>query len=74
MSQINSTHYSQSNLEILLRVTDVADYLNISRSLAYQLIQSGQIPSVRMGRSVRVRPQDLNNFINQKISIVIEDR
>jgi excisionase family DNA binding protein len=58
----------RANLDILLRGEDVARILNISRALAYQLIQRGEIPSIRLGRAVRVRPKDLENFISEKIS------
>lgn len=47
----------------LLKAADVARILNISRSQAYQLMQRGDIPTVRMGRSVRVREEDLERFI-----------
>ena len=54
--------------EKLLKGTQVAEILNISRSAAYNLIQRGNLPSVRFGRSVRVRPTDLENFIEQNAS------
>jgi excisionase family DNA binding protein len=54
---------NESKLDILLRGTDVARILNISRALAYQLIQRGEIPSVRLGRAVRVHPKALEQFI-----------
>lgn len=47
----------------LLKPGDVAIYLNISRSLAYHLLQTGQIPSIRIGTAVRVREQDLTDYI-----------
>ena len=49
----------------LLRAKDVAQRLNISRSKAYQLMQSGDIPTVRFGGSVRVLECDLDDFIHQ---------
>jgi excisionase family DNA binding protein len=57
------------NLEVLLRGEDVARILNISRGLAYQLIQRGEIPAVRIGRAVRVRPADLDAFITRNLSV-----
>jgi excisionase family DNA binding protein len=57
-----------TSLDVLLRGEDVARILNVSRSMAYQLIQRGEVPSVRLGRAVRVRPQDLANFISRRIS------
>ena len=47
----------------LLRPVDVATALNISKSLAYRLLQSGQIPTVRFNRTVRVRLEDIEAFI-----------
>ncbi len=50
----------------LLRVADVAFILNISKSLAYRLVQKGLIPSIRFNSVVRIRSADLNSFIQQK--------
>ena len=52
----------------LLKVAEVAQILNISKSLIYRLIQSGDLPSIRLGRSVRVRPADLEQFIQNNLS------
>ena len=50
----------------LLKAAEVAQILNISMGLAYRLMQSGELPSVRFGRSVRVQPADLEQFIASK--------
>ena len=50
----------------LLKAADVAQILNISIGLAYRLMQNGELHSVRLGRSVRVRPADLEQFIASK--------
>jgi excisionase family DNA binding protein len=55
------------NSERLLKPNEVADFLSISRSFAYQLLQAGAIPVVRLGKTCRVRPQDLEAFIEQNI-------
>lgn len=47
----------------LLRIDDVADRLAVSRSMAWKLVTYGQLRSVRIGRAVRVRPQDLAAYI-----------
>ncbi len=47
----------------LLRVDDIADRLAISRSMAWKLVSSGEMRSVRIGRAVRVRPSDLESYI-----------
>ncbi|OUO83626.1 hypothetical protein B5F44_15265 [Gordonibacter urolithinfaciens] len=37
-----------------LGVSDVQRYLGISRPLVYRLIHEGTIPSIRLGRAIRV--------------------
>ncbi len=54
--------------DTLLKGDDVAKILNVSRSFAFQLMQRGEIPTVRLGRAVRVRPSDLERFITASIS------
>jgi excisionase family DNA binding protein len=56
------------DIETLLKGNDIARILNISRSFAYLLMQSGDIPVVRVGHSVRVRPSDLRSFIMKNSS------
>jgi len=53
----------------LLKATEVAQILIISRAMAYKLMQTKVIPTVCIGRSRRVRPIDLRNYISiNKIS------
>jgi excisionase family DNA binding protein len=47
----------------LLRIEDIAQRLAVSRSMAWKLIAHGHLRSVRIGRAVRVRPQDLEDFL-----------
>ena len=55
-------------IDKLLRAEEVARILGISRSFAFLLMRRGDITTVRIGRSVRVRPQDLEMFISQNLS------
>lgn len=59
---INSINNSAQTTR-LLKPREVAGLLNVSRSYAYQLLQSGAIPTVHIGKSRRVRPQDLEVYI-----------
>ena len=52
---------------ILLTGEDVAERLQVSKSFAYDLMRRGDIPTVRLGRAVRVRPQDLEEFIESNV-------
>ena len=55
------------NSEQLLKATDIAHILNISRAMAYRLMQVGKIRSVTIGTAKRVRPKDLDDFILQNL-------
>ena len=48
----------------LLKGEEVAKILHVSRSLAYLLMKRGDIPTVHVGGAVRVRPEDLERYIN----------
>lgn len=49
----------------LLKPQDIAQRLNISRAMAYKLLATGELPTVRMGRIVRVREADLEAYIQK---------
>jgi excisionase family DNA binding protein len=50
-------------INTLLKAKDVAEILNISRSKAYHFMQIGEIPTIRIGKCRRVRPEDLIKYI-----------
>jgi len=49
--------------EKLLKASEVARILNISRSLVYRLIHTGKIPHIRINQAVRIHQDDLIKFI-----------
>jgi len=53
--------------ERLLKAVEVAEILNISRAFAYQLMKRGKIRTVTIEGARRVRPEDLNRFIEQSL-------
>ena len=46
-----------------LKVPEVASELRIARSRVYELVGEGEIPSVRIGRSVRVSRKELDRWL-----------
>ena len=56
------------NEEHLLTSEEVAQKLHVSRSFAYLLMKRGDIPTVRIGTAVRVRPKDLEQYISERAS------
>ncbi len=51
----------------LLIAQDVAAALNMGLSTVYQLVERGELPSIRIGRSVRIRSEDLEKFVESKV-------
>jgi len=50
----------------LLTVKEVQRHLSLSRSSVYNLIETGNLPAVRIGSSVRVTRGDLWKFIETR--------
>jgi excisionase family DNA binding protein len=49
-----------------LKVPEVAEVLRIARSRAYELVAEGEIPSVRIGRSLRVNRGELDRWLEEQ--------
>jgi excisionase family DNA binding protein len=49
----------------LLSVQEVSELLGIGRSWVYQQIRSGEMPSVHLGGSVKVKREDLEQYIEK---------
>jgi len=52
-------------MEELLKPDDVAKILQISKAKAYTLLKEGGIPTIRIGGLVRVRREDLEQYIHE---------
>jgi excisionase family DNA binding protein len=52
----------------LLTGEEIAKILHVSRAYAYQLMRQRMIPTVKIGRSVRVRQEDLERFISTNLA------
>jgi excisionase family DNA binding protein len=53
--------------QLLLRPSEVAKQTGLGKSTVYLLIATGEIPCVRIGRSVRVAASKLNEWIERKM-------
>ena len=67
MSEANNNPVFTTSSIKLLTAGEVAEILSVSKSFAYQLMRTGEIPTVRLGRSVRVRPKDLDRYIDAQV-------
>ena len=52
---------------LLVSIPDAAAQLAISRSKAYQLVAAGELRVVRIGRSARIRREDLTAWIDTQL-------
>ncbi len=52
-------------MDRLLTIKEVQDVLNVGRSFAYKLVNTGKIKSVRVGKCLRVRSSDLAEYIEE---------
>jgi excisionase family DNA binding protein len=69
----NETSPTQDEVEAmtqtpLLRIPAVAEILSMSKSKVHELVRSGDIPSVRIDKCVRVRQSDLEAFIERRMT------
>ena len=46
-----------------MTVSEVATSLRVSTMTVYRLINGGELPAARIGRSFRVRTEDLDTFV-----------
>lgn len=56
-----------SDRKVLLTVLEVAERLGIGRTLAYELIRRGSIPSIKLGRSRRIPAAELDIFVKRQL-------
>ncbi|MBX3438368.1 MAG: helix-turn-helix domain-containing protein [Planctomycetaceae bacterium] len=56
MSQVEP---QSGSLCALATIAEAATFLNVSRSLVYELIQSGELPVIKLRRCTRIKLEDL---------------
>ena len=57
-------YHSFDDLPLTLRVEDLIEILHIGRNTAYELVRSGQIHSIKIGRQLRIPKQALIDYLN----------
>ena len=48
---------------LLLKVKEAATELRIGKNAAYELIRTGELPHVLVGKSIRVPREDLESYV-----------
>lgn len=49
----------------MLTVEQVADHLRVSRMTIYRVIHAGDLPAVRIGRSIRIDARDIKPYLDR---------
>lgn len=52
----------------LMRAGEVATLLNLDRKEVYRMLERGDIPRIKIGRSVRIAPADLDTYLEKQRS------
>lgn len=52
--------------KLLLKPTEVAEILRIGRSLVYGMLASGELPSIRVGRCIRIPSELLQQWLKDQ--------
>lgn len=63
---MSSNYHSFDELPLTLRVEDLMPILGIGRNTAYELVRSGKIRSIRIGRQLRIPKDALQDYLAQR--------
>jgi excisionase family DNA binding protein len=69
-----STGAPAEQYETLLTISEVANVLRVSKMTIYRLVHDGQLPSMRIGKSLRVPVSALDAYLSQAADAQSTDR
>lgn len=52
--------------EPMMTALEVADYLRVSKMTVYRLVHEGEIASIRVGRSIRIRRSEFERYLSER--------
>lgn len=61
---MSSNYHSFDELPLTLRVEDLMPILGIGRNTAYELVRSGKVRSIRIGRQLRIPKDALIEYLS----------
>ena len=50
----------------LLSIHEVCEVLGMGKSWTYRRLKSGEIPSIKLGRAIKVRREDLEEYLQSR--------
>lgn len=58
-------YHSESDLPVMMTIQELAKFLRVSRNTAYSFVNTGVIPSVKIGRQTRIYREDVIRFVQR---------
>lgn len=55
--------YKEDHLPVVLTAAEVMDILGVGKNTVYRLLNSGELPAIRIGRAWRVRLEELSRYL-----------
>jgi excisionase family DNA binding protein len=62
----------QVSYRLLLTIPEAAQVLGVSRSIFYQLVQAGEVVTIKVGRSRRVPVVALEQYVAARLAPITE--
>jgi excisionase family DNA binding protein len=56
----------ESSMREWLTLREMQEILGIGKTKGYELVATGEIPSVRIGRSIRISREDLQHWLEEQ--------
>ena len=60
--------FQEHGSETILSPEQVAEYLGIKRTFAYQLLAEKRIPSFTIGKLRRIRKTDVDHYVKERLT------
>lgn len=58
--------FIMEDLPQVLKATDIANYLNVSKGKAYQIMRLKDFPKLQFGRTIRVKRDDFLEWVEKQ--------
>ena len=63
---MGSNYRSLEDLPLTLTVEEAGQILRVGRNTAYELVRCGKLPSVRVGKQIRIPRQALLDYLSRQ--------
>ena len=63
---MSSNYRSFDDLSLTLTVEEAGQILRVGRNTAYDLVRCGKLPSVRVGKQIRIPRQALLDYLSRQ--------